>query len=91
MILPKNKECTMKQEPWPRDPLLGHFSVVQFFEDDSFEFVRRGVCAEEAVKAAHHYCNSVGAKLGFTRRVIITDIDDCVNFEWRFGKGVTFK
>lgn len=67
------------------------FSVCQFFEDGSYEYVRRGVEAEEAVKAAHHYCNSVGAKMGFVKKVIITDGGDCVNFEWQYGKGVTFK
>jgi hypothetical protein len=80
-----------KEKPWPRDPSLGEFSVVQFFEDESYEYVRRGVSAEEAVKAAHHYTNSVGAKLGFTRRVIITDAGDSINFEWRYKQGVTFK
>lgn len=59
----------------------GEFSVCQFFKDGSSEYVRRFVSAEEAVDAAHHYCNSVGAKLGFTKRVIITDGGDCTNFE----------
>ena len=68
----------------------GEFSVYQFFEDESSECVRRNVDAEEAVNAAHHYCNSVGARMGFTRRVIITDGGDYCNFEWQFGKGVTF-
>jgi len=67
------------------------FNVYQFFEDDSYEKVREWVTAEEAVKAAHHYCTSVGARLGFTKRVIITDGGDCVNFEWKAGEGVTFK
>jgi hypothetical protein len=66
------------------------FNVCQFFEDDSYEYVRTNVPAEEAVKAAHHYCNSVGAKLGMTRRVIITDMGDCTNFEWKYGEGVTY-
>jgi hypothetical protein len=68
----------------------GEFSVCQFFEDGSSEYVRRFVGAEEAVKAAHHYCNSVGAKLGFTNRVIITDGGDYTTFEWKHGEGVTF-
>ena len=68
----------------------GEFSVCQLFEDDTYEYVRRYVSAEEAVKAAHHYCHSVGARLGTTRRVIITDGGDCCNFEWQFGKGVVF-
>lgn len=67
------------------------FSVCQFFKGGEYEFVRRHVGAEEAVKAAHHYCNSIGAKMGFVERVIITDGGDCVNFEWQYGKGVTFK
>jgi hypothetical protein len=67
------------------------FSVIQIFADGSSERVRHDVSAEDAVKAAHHYCNSVGAKMGITRRVIITDGGDCTNFEWQFGKGITFK
>lgn len=69
----------------------GEFSVCQFFENGNYEYVRRFVDAKEAVEAAHHYCNSVGARLGTTVRVIITDMGDCTNFEWQFGKGVTFK
>ncbi len=68
----------------------GEFSVCQFFEDDSYEYVRRFVSAEEAVEAAKHYTSSVGARLGMTRRVIITDGGDQTNFEWQFGKGITF-
>lgn len=68
----------------------GEFSVCQFFDNDDYEYVRRYVSAEEAMSAAKHYCNSVGAKLGMTIRVIITDGGDCVNFEWKFGEGVVF-
>ena len=66
------------------------FSVYQFFEDDSYECVRRFVTAEEAVKAARHYTNNVATKVGITRRVIITDGLDCTVFEWLYGKGVVF-
>lgn len=69
----------------------GEFSVFQEFEDGMQECVRTNVDAESAVKAAHHYCNSVGAQIGTTRRVFITDASDCTNFEWQYGKGVTFK
>jgi hypothetical protein len=68
----------------------GEFSVCQFFEDGSYEYVRRFVSAEEAMEAASHYTTSVGAKLGMTVRVIITDGGDYTNFEWQFGKGITF-
>jgi len=70
--------------------LPGEFSVYQFFKDGSNERVRQFVPADEAVKAAHHYCNSVGARLGTTVRVIITDGGDCCCFEWLHGQGVVF-
>lgn len=62
------------------------FSVCQFFEDGNYEYTRRWVSAEEAVKAFKHYTSSVGARLGTTTRVIITDALDCTNMEWEFGK-----
>ena len=66
------------------------FSVHQFFIDGSSECVREGVGAREAVDAAKHYTESVGAKMGTTVRVIITDGWDCCNFEWKNGQGVTY-
>jgi hypothetical protein len=66
------------------------FSVCQFFEDDSYEYVRRFVDAKEAVEAAKHYTQSVGARIGTTKRVIITDGGDATVFEWQFCKGITF-
>lgn len=68
----------------------GEFSVYQFFEDGSHEQVRRGVAAEDAVQAALHYCNCVAAKMGITKRVIITDGGDFTNFEWKHGEGVVY-
>jgi hypothetical protein len=69
---------------------LETYNVVQFFEDDTYEYVRRNVSAEDAVKASKHYADSVAAKLGFVTRVIITDGGDSCVFEWKFGVGVTF-
>jgi hypothetical protein len=66
----------------------GEFSVYQFFPGGEWERVREFVSAEEAVKVAHHYTNSVGARLGTTVRVIITDGGDCCVFEWKFGEGI---
>jgi hypothetical protein len=66
------------------------FSVYQFFADGSYERIVSFVGAEEAVKAAHHYCHSVAAQTGVTQRVIITDGEDNCNFEWIFGQGVVF-
>lgn len=69
----------------------GEFSVCQFFKDESYEYVCRYVDAQTAVETAHRLCACVGARIGTTARVIITDGGDCINFEWKFGKGVTFK
>jgi hypothetical protein len=69
----------------------GEFSVCQFFEDGTSEYVRRFVSAEEAVNAAKHYTESVGARFGMTVRVIITDGGDCTNFEWKYGEGITYR
>jgi hypothetical protein len=68
------------------------FSVWQFFADPEQEpeCVRRFVGAKEAVKAACHYTTSVGARLGFVDRVIITDGLDCTVFDWRKGVGVVW-
>jgi hypothetical protein len=70
--------------------MRGNYSVVQFFEDDSNETVRSRVGAHEAAEAVRHYCNSVGARLGFTKRVIITDLEDIITFEWKHGEGIVF-
>lgn len=70
--------------------MSNEFSVYQFFQDGMYEKVRELVNAEEAVKAAHHYCNSVAAKLGVVTRVIITDGGDSCVFEWKLGEGVVF-
>lgn len=66
------------------------FSVAQFFEDGTYEYVRRWVSAEEAKKAFEHYTTNVSAHYGFVRRVIITDGGDNTNVEWKYGEGITF-
>ena len=66
------------------------FNVVQFFEDGSYEYVRRNVSAKEAGAAMAHYTRSVAARMGIVKRVIITDILDQTCFEWEYKKGITF-
>lgn len=66
------------------------FSVYQFFPDDSYECVRQWVSIEDATNAAIHYCSSVGARMGTTMRVIITDGGDAIVFEWTHADGITF-
>ena len=68
----------------------GEHSVCQFFEDGSYEYFVRFVDPETAVKKAIHCSTSVGAKLGTTVRVIITDGGDLTNWEWKKGEGIVF-
>lgn len=70
--------------------MSNEFSVVQFFEDGTYEYVRRFVSAEEAMTAAKHYMSSVGVKMGLVKRVIITDGGDCCCFDWNPTDGVVF-
>jgi hypothetical protein len=67
------------------------FSVYQFFQDDEIpEAVRRFVGMEEAFKAFRHYTECVGARIGTTVRVIVTDGGDITVFEWKAGEGLTW-
>ena len=76
-------------EPFER-PNVGEHSVVQFFADDSSEYVLRFVEAKEAVETAARLTRSIAARTGMVRRVIITDGGDDTNFEWRYGEGITY-
>jgi len=69
---------------------MDKFNVCQFFEDGTYEYVRRFVPAEEAMTAFKHFTNSVAARTGIVQRVIITDTGDCTNAEWVYGKGLTY-
>lgn len=75
----------------------GEFSVYQFFPDEpgeipdsNYERVKQFVGGDEAGKCAEFLCTNVAARMGLTRRVIITDGGDCINFEWKYGEGMTF-
>ena len=66
------------------------FSVYQFFLDESCEEELSLVGLEQAMDEAKRLTETLGARRGTTRRVIITDGGDCTVFEWQYGKGVTF-
>ena len=70
--------------------MIEYFSVVQFFEDKSYEYVRRHIDVESAIKVFQHYISSVSAKMGITARVIITDDGDCIVAEWIYEKGLVY-
>lgn len=69
---------------------MGEFSVCQFFKDGTSDFEVRFVDHELAVNTFARLCTNVAARVGITRRVIITDGGSFVNMEWQFGQGVTF-
>ena len=66
------------------------FSVRVYYDDGRHQYVRRFVSAEEACRAFQYYTSSLGAGLGSTVRVIITDGSDCMVREWKSEQGVTF-
>jgi hypothetical protein len=66
------------------------FNVCQFFPSGQYEYVRRRVSAEEAFEAFTHYITCVGARIGTTVRVIITDGGDSICAEWIRGIGLTY-
>ena len=68
----------------------GAFNVWQFFSDGSPELVAWRVGAEAAVRRVKSLTESIGALLGTTIRIIITDAGDCTAFDWRHGDGVVF-
>lgn len=70
--------------------MRGEFNVVQFFPGGAYEYVRMDVGPEEAARAAIQYSTSVGAKVGTTERVIITDSGDSICWEWKRAEGLTF-
>lgn len=70
--------------------MTGEFSVCQFFPSGAYEYVYRFVDLVTAITKAIQYCTSVGARLGTTERVIVTDGGDCIVFEWTRADGVTF-
>jgi hypothetical protein len=65
------------------------FSVYQFFVDDSCERVASFVTALKAAEIVAQLIHSLDARVGTTRRVIITDGLDCLAWEWKHGHGIT--
>jgi hypothetical protein len=73
-----------------RDDSEGEHSVVVFYPDETYEYVRRWIDLETAVNVAAMYSRGVGAQTGIVRKIIITDGGDNTNFVWEFGKGITY-
>ena len=69
----------------------GEFSVYWWDPFETYHVEKRFCGAQEAVETAHSLTTRPAAMMGIVRRVMITDADDCTNFVWEYGKGVTFK
>ena len=66
------------------------FNVVQFFADGSQELALVSEPADKAVPTAVSLASSVGAQIGNTKTVIITDSTDKINWHWEYGQGIVF-
>ena len=66
----------------------GEFSVCQFFVSGEHEYVRAWVDINEALEAFQHYTTSVAVKMGFVKKVIITDGGDCTCAVWTPEEGI---
>ena len=83
---PVNRIEPRSSQPTADSP--GHHSVCQFFQDGTYEWVKRSVGLADAAAAALRFSSNVSAGIGLTSRVIITDADDCTNWDWCYGEGV---
>jgi len=66
------------------------FSVCVFYPGGTYEYVKRWIKAEEAVRTFREWTESNMAKRGHLARIIVTDGGDCTNMEWKFGEGITY-
>jgi len=67
------------------------FNVYQVYVGGLFERATlEPVNEREAVTLAVGLSNTVGARIGSTCRVFITDGDDFVVWDWRYGSGLVF-
>jgi hypothetical protein len=65
-----------------------------FFSNESLGNLKECECSDvdlaTASKWFRHHMTNVSAKVGWTQRVIITDSDDAIIAEWKFGQGITW-
>lgn len=69
---------------------MNEFSVYQWFSNGSREDVLSFVDMEKAIQTATNLASSVGARIGTTQRVIVTDGDDYCCWEWKRDEGIIF-
>ena len=74
----------------PDESQGGPFKVWVFFPDQSHYCAADGLDMGQAVQTAKQQTETIGARLGISRRIIIEDAGGDTVFEWQYGKGVTF-
>ena len=67
------------------------FSVCCYYDDNTARYAERDVKVEVAVEAFVYNTTNILAWLGRTQRVVVTDLNNFVSLEWRFGTGITRK
>jgi hypothetical protein len=68
----------------------GEFSVFWWDPKDNYYAEKRHVGMQEAVETAKSLTTRPAALIGIIRKVAITDGGDFTNFQWEFGKGITY-
>jgi hypothetical protein len=85
-----NRRLTMTERDGRIGKTDGEFSVCQFFQNGHYEYVRRWVGIDEAIRAYQFYTQNVAAKFGMVVKVIVVDGGDCTNMEWQYGRGMVY-
>ena len=66
------------------------FSVWWWDPEGNYHAEARFIPAKQAVELAKNLTNRPAALIGIIKTIRIIDGGDNINFEWEFGKGVTF-
>jgi hypothetical protein len=76
----------LRSRHWIEPDINGPLLAERYIDPDCKEAADR-IEALEAERAAVHYTQSVGARVGMVEKVIITDGGDSTCFVWEHGKG----
>jgi len=73
---------------------MGELFSVYYFSSEILGDIQERECylvpLNEAKQWFVHHTTNVAANAGFTVRVIMTDSDDCIVAEWKYGQGITW-
>jgi hypothetical protein len=67
-----------------------YYSVCQFYEDKSYEYICKNVPSEKAARVFYEHTEGMRIKLGVIRVILIdSGAWDCTMLDWQAGKGFT--